>query len=113
MTQTVLQFDRVTFNAQLSREARDEGLGAAAWSRRELLVQVRAALVSIALARPGKTATADDGQKWLVSRGYQPGDLGNAAGAMFLSAEWEFTGQWVPSDRVSRRANMLRVWRLR
>lgn len=113
MIQTEINFDAVTFDSQLSQAAKDEGISTAAWSRRELLWQVKEAVKQIALSRPSRTACADDGQEWLVSKGYQPSDLGNAAGSMFAGREWEFTGQWVKSKRVSSHKNDLRLWRLK
>lgn len=110
--QQSLNFDAVTFSAQLSQEAKREGLGAAVWSRKELLWKVKEALKQIALSRSSRTASADDGQEWLMAHGYQPSDLGNAAGAMFSGKEWECVGR-IYSTRVSRHANEIRLWRLR
>ena len=39
--------------------------------------------------------------------------LGPAAGSLFRGTEWQFTGQWVPSARVTNHGRMLRVWRLK
>ena len=111
--QTAFKFDACTFSPVLAEEAKQEGRDAASRSRGELLTAVRSALRGIALSRPSRTATADDGQDWLIRAGHQPSDLGNAAGAMFDRKSWEFTGQWTKSQRVSSHANDIRIWRLK
>ena len=113
MTQNSLDFDRVTFSAKVSQEAKSEGMELAAKARRELLELVQLALVRIANQRESRECSADDGQRWLVEHGYSPSDLGCAAGSMFPAKLWEFTGKRMPSQRVSRRSNEIKVWRLR
>ena len=39
--------------------------------------------------------------------------LGNAAGNVFRGPDWEFTGKWVKSTRVSNHGRFIRVWRLK
>lgn len=112
--QTAFKFEAVHFDPPLSQSAKVEGMEAASQGERGLLLaKVQDALKRIAAARPNRTATADDGQAWLVSQGYQPGDLGNAAGSMFSRKEWEFTGQWTKSARLSSHKNDIRIWRLK
>ena len=113
MTQHSLDFDRVTFSAKVSQEAKSEGMELAAKARRELLELVQLALVRIANQRESRECSADDGQAWLIQNGYSPSDLGNSAGSMFPAKLWEFTGKRVASTRVSRRANEIKVWRLK
>ena len=38
--------------------------------------------------------------------------LGPAAGSIFRGKEWEFTGEWIKSDRKSNHGRMIREWRL-
>ncbi len=40
-------------------------------------------------------------------------DLGNAAGSVFKTDDWEFTGRWVPSQRPEAHGRFIRVWRLK
>ena len=113
MKQDEFNFDAVTFSRPLSEAAKEAGMSLAVSSRRELLEAVRIALVQIALARESREVTAEDGQRWLIMKGYKPRDLGPAAGSRFHSDDWEFTGKWRKSERVSNHASDLRVWRLR
>ena len=45
--------------------------------------------------------------------GYRPELLGKAAAAVFSGPEWEPTGEWRRSGRVTNHARAIRVWRLR
>src|SRR5208282_1269690 len=74
--------DAETFNAKEGTRRRDAGMDAAAASRKIVLGVVRDACVAAALARPDRTATADDAQKWLIDQGYSSDYLGNAAGSL-------------------------------
>ena len=64
--------------------------------------------------RCGLLVSADD-----VARYYKEvrgvdlwGHLGNAAGAIFQTDEWEFAG-YTKSERVRSHGNLIRVWRAR
>ena len=111
--QSVFNFDAVHFSSPMAEQAKTEGMDAASRARRELLTDVQVALRKLASGRASRTATADDGQEYLISRGLSSADLGNAAGSMFSRKHWEFTGTWTKSKRVSSHANDLRVWRLK
>lgn len=37
--------------------------------------------------------------------------LGPAAGSLFKGKEWEFTGNWVKSKRITNHSRMIREWR--
>ena len=63
------------------------------------------------VARIHGTVTADDVQLRLDEAGFGP--LGNAAGSLFRGKDWEFTGEWRTSDRITNHARCNRVWRLR
>lgn len=103
-----------TFDGEEGERHRNDGMGAAAVSRKHLLCLTRHACVEAALARVDRTATADDAQKWLIDHGYSSDYLGNAAGSLFTDKDtWEFTGQWFPSQRVSNHGHKNRVWRLK
>lgn len=58
----------------------------------------------------GGTCTADDVFMAMLERGYDP-YLGNAAGSLFRSLEWEFTGEWETSKRTTNHGRQNRVWR--
>ena len=106
--------DAATFDSEEGEHRRSEGMDIAAVSRRHVLRLARRACVEAALARAGRTATADDAQKWLIDQGYSSDYLGNAAGSLFTDKDtWEFTERWAPSQRVSNHGHKNRVWRLK
>lgn len=109
--QDELNFDTSTMNVQMGEELKKEGMARAALSRAELL-QLAKDGCRIAAQERGGTATADDGAEFLISMGYDPAELGNAAGSLFRGKEWHFTGEWRVSARVSNHGRMNRVWRL-
>jgi len=55
--------------------------------------------------------TADDVQFALENFGLGSEDLGNAAGAIFRTSDWEAVG-FTESERDSNRARVIRTWRL-
>ena len=110
VVQPNLDFDRTTFSAEVAEIARIVGMRSAAMSRKEMLEAARNAVRLVALARPSRTATADDAQKFLVAANLT---LGNAAGSLFLTKDWIFTGHFKPSERVSNHGRFNRVWRLK
>jgi hypothetical protein len=103
----------VTFSLFEGVAEKEAGLELAASSKNQLLERVRRHLRNLARDRDNRCVTADDATKFLVGIGEPDRALGNAAGSLFRSAEWEFTGCWTPSVRVSNHARVLRVWRLR
>jgi hypothetical protein len=106
--------DAAIFDSEEGEHRRSEGMDIAAVSRKHVLRLARRACVEAALAMVGRTATADDAQKWLIDQGYSSDYLGNAAGSLFTDKDtWEFTGQWLPSQRVSNHGHKNRVWRLK
>ena len=56
------------------------------------------------------TVTADDVGRKLQLSGI---DLGPAAGSIFKTAEWVFTGDFKKSARKTNHSRLLRVWRLK
>ncbi|HTF61190.1 MAG TPA: hypothetical protein VK638_00615, partial [Edaphobacter sp.] len=65
------------------------------------------------IARERGEVTADDVYRSLIAQGMDPLELGNAAGSIFRSKDFEFTGRWKKSKRISNHARQNRVWRLR
>ncbi len=104
---------QLVFDAKLGEELKNRGMNVAATKRQAVLQKARQAVKEIAISRPGRCVTADDAQRWLIQNGHHPAELGNAAGSLFRSQEWEFTGNWTKSVRVSRHRNILRIWRLK
>jgi hypothetical protein len=102
-----------TFSLFAGVAARDMGIATAAESRNPLVDKVRQFLRKLAKDRDNRCVTADDAYAYLKQIGEEERTLGNAAGALFKSGEWEFTGCWTPSTRVSNHARMVRVWRLK
>lgn len=66
--------------------------------------------IAIAIAQHG-TVTADKVQEKLIAQGYTPGQLGNAAGALFRGKNWRKVGE-VPSTRPSNRGRKVSEWEL-
>lgn len=102
------------FDAAESERLKEAGIAAAAEGREYLLeiARDRARLV----ARERGEVTMDDVVAALVADGFDPAQLGNAAGAVFKGkmggvSEWAFTGRFVRSARVASHSNLLRVWR--
>ena len=102
-----------TFSLFAGVSERDMGIATAADSRNDLINKVREFLRTLARSRDNRCVTADDAYKFLAIRDGELQRLGNAAGALFRTGEWEFTGCWTPSTRVSNHARMVRVWRLK
>jgi hypothetical protein len=102
-----------TFSLFAGVAARDLGMAEATESRNHLVQKIREFLRTVARSRDNRCVTADDAYKFLEIRDGNLRELGNAAGSIFRSADWEFTGCWTPSTRVSNHARMLRVWRLK
>jgi len=99
---------RELFNLPLGEQLKEVGIQQAVEPRDDLLGRARQIGRAVAIERG--TVTADDVQRRLIAEGSPP--LGNAAGALFRGHEWEFTGQWKKSARVSNHARQNRVWRL-
>ena len=102
---------RKDFDADRAEQHKVSGMAAAANKRETALALAKTLAVEIAIEKG--TCTADDVQAALIAKGYDSSDLGAAAGSLFKGKRWEWTGEWVPSQRVSNHKRMLRVWRLR
>jgi hypothetical protein len=100
------------FDAELGRQAEEHGMSVAALSHAELLELAQE--VAMQLGRLQCEVTIDDVHRWLGQHleGYEPSDLGNAAGSVFKGPQWQFV-RWDASQRVSNHRRSVRVWRLR
>lgn len=92
---------------------RDAGIAQAIEGRNELVNQLRKHLEVLARGRGNRCVTADDCEPFLSAMKLTHKDLGPAAGGLFHTAAWEFTGSWTPSRRKSNRARSIRIWRLK
>jgi hypothetical protein len=98
------------FDAAESERRKDAGMALAAASREAILEVARERARFV--AREHGEVSMDDVAAALVVSGYDPADLGNAAGSVFRGSEWVWTGRFVRSSRVASHSNLLRVWRL-
>jgi hypothetical protein len=87
-----------------------EGMRSAANAKKAQLRLARDIAVRIALTRDDFTCHADLVQSVLIEMGI---NLGNAAGSIFTQKDWQFTGEFVKSKRVSNHASIRRVWKLK
>lgn len=97
------------FDAAVSLQEKQRGMSLAIQSKSELLEYARA--VAVKLSQRYGEVTADDVNEELAAEGIT--FLGCAAGSLFRSKEFYFTGRWRKSTRVSNHARMNRIWALR
>lgn len=100
---------KIVFDAKQGEEAKEAGIALAEEHHAADLDFAREIALQIGLRQD--TVSADDVQLWLFKNGYQM--LGPEGGHLFEAGLWEWTGDWVKSQRVSNHARMLRVWRLK
>ena len=100
----------LTFNAKESRDRKRIGMARAAVNRNVLLDKARE-IARFLAQRDGET-NADAVSQELMQRGY-PDCIGPAAGSIFKTSEWIFTGRFVNSTRITNHSRLLRVWALR
>ena len=93
---------------QAGQAAKTAGMEVAAANRENSLQEARRIARSIALAGDG---TCDADQVGAELRRLGRSQLGPAAGSLFKSACWEFTGRRVLSRKTSNHARELKVWR--
>ena len=108
MTQTDLLFD-----LDLGLALKREGIERASEGRSDALALGRAYAKKVALSRPDRLVSADDVTFAFVRAGLPADLLGPAAGALFKTPEFEFSGKWMPSNRTSNHGRMNRLWRLK
>lgn len=97
-------------SVQEGRRRRDAGIERAVVGRVSQLQRARHFALRLA-ARNG-TVTSDDVRvvwKRMVGESW----IGPAAGALFQSREFEFTGEFVQSNVPTNNARLLRVWKLK
>lgn len=99
----------LTFDAQESAKRKKVGMDSAARSSRELLFMAR--LVAVELGRRNGETDCDEVCQELSRQGF-PDCLGPAAGSIFKTEDWQFTGRFRKSSRVSNHSRLIRIWRL-
>jgi len=99
------------FDAAESERRKQEGMARAAAAKPLLLQYARDLAVSLAY-RHGEV-NMDQVNAMMVMAGIPEDALGPAAGAVFKSKEWEFTGKFIKSSRVTNHSRLIRVWRLK
>lgn len=97
------------FDLALGIESKEWGMGLAARNRKSQLEFARAVAREIAMNNPLRECYIDPVQKVCIERGIH---LGNAAGSIFKSSEWVFTGKFIRSSRISNHASIRRIWKL-
>jgi len=100
----------LTFNAKESRDRKRIGMTRAAVNRNVLLDKARE-IARFLAQRDGET-NSDAVSQELMQRGY-PDCIGPAAGSIFKTRDWVFTGRFVNSTRITNHSRLLRVWALR
>lgn len=98
------------FSLPFGRALRNSAMVLAADSKREKLAYARYVAEGIARQRKSRLVTIDDVQENLLKNNM---DLGMAAGSVFKTQSWEFTGQYVQTKRASSHARHVKVWRLK
>ncbi len=102
------------FDLQKSEDLKAEGMGRAAAVREVDVEKAReiARMLCRGKRSEGKdpTINADEVGKYMEDHGFK--NLGAAAGSIFRSKEFEFTGERINSARESNHARELKVWRL-
>lgn len=101
--------NQLVFNLAEGERRKREGMGRAAENRFHVLRLARA--YAKAIAQEKGTVTVDD--VYLRLSDWPRSVLGNAAGSIFKSKEWEWTGRFVKSKRASNHARMIREWKLK
>jgi hypothetical protein len=98
-------------NFDASTRLKVRGMAISAGKNNIPLQKARKVAESLALARSG-TVTSDDVSRELSRLG-ENGNLGAAAGSIFKTGRWEFTGDRVMSKRITNHAREIKVWKLK
>jgi len=97
------------FDEKMSERLKQDGMARAEGNAKSALELARDIAKKIALSRVSRRCTAD-----MVGRQLQAAHdidtLGPAAGSLFKTKDWKFTGDFVQSKRVTNHSRLLRVW---
>lgn len=95
-----------SFDRAQSQSRKRQGMLLAEQNKSVLLERARA--IAVDLGKKQRYVTADDVGKEMQYRSM--GELGPAAGSLFKTSDWVFTGRRIQSDRRSNHARELKVW---
>lgn len=98
------------FDAKLSEKLKKDGMEKAADNVDETLTLARN--IARRLAQKNGKVNADDVGR-ILKTDLRIDSLGPAAGSLFRGKEWEFTGKWVKSKRITNHSRMIREWKLK
>ena len=96
------------FDAKESQRLKTEGMELAAENRSEDLETYRQIALEISVRRP--YLTSDDVAREAINRGLS-GNLGPAAGSLFKTPDWVWTGERRRSARKSNHSREIRIYR--
>lgn len=99
-----------TFSAPLAQRAKKEGMKRTAVRNKWL---PRAREIAVELIRKNGSTHADAVRQQLEAEGMPEKGLGNAAGSIFMTKQFEATGEEHISTRVKGHGNKQEVWRLK
>lgn len=97
------------FDGDEGERQKQEGMDRAADNRAARLAIAREVARKLAVKRPTRSITADDVGRYMKDNNL--GELGPAAGSLFKTKDWEWTGERRNSRRVSNHSRELKVWR--
>ena len=92
-----------------AQRLKERGMRLAADNKKSHLETTRELAKNMATIAADNTITSDEVQAVLIDRGIY---LGNAAGSIFKTADWECVG-FTPSKRTSSHGRIIRKWRLK
>ncbi len=95
------------FDAEESERLKRLGMGAAAGHRSSQLKLARG--IAAALGKKLGKVSADDVGR-VLKTDFNISSLGPAAGSLFKTNEWRWTGEWKKSSRITNHSRMIRVW---
>jgi hypothetical protein len=105
-------FQQTHFSSVAGQWLKQNGMRSAAFNRREVLYHARTIAVMIGLEKPDRIVHIDDVMAVLIELGIKPDRLGNAAGSVFTTGDWEPVG-WRASNRISAHRHKSQTWRLK
>lgn len=105
------QPEQKVFDLFEGRSRKEHGMDVAAEAKMSDLARARMIAIELAKGHPLGECDADMVGRELSKRGY-PSSLGPAAGSLFKTDNWEFTGKRRLSHRKTNHARELKVWRL-
>jgi hypothetical protein len=99
------------FDAVAANDAKELGKSSAAGVSYRMGILAEAQEIARSIGKRTRYCNADQVYEELVRRGRDIKLLGNGAGSMFAGKEWEFSGEWIKSTRITNHGRMIRIWR--